>query len=692
MRVDPQLGTVTVPNGEVRHIEPKVMHVLVILAEHANTLVTRDQLLDAVWTGQVSTDELLIGAVSELRSALKHEPNALTFIETEGKRGYRLIGEVCVTPEITLTDLNHGPRPGKRRLAIVFAGLVVGLLAAVVIDESGYLETSSQTKAAYKKLSDSSIVVIGGAPRPIVADESRLYFSHIRDGDFALSHLTQTGGEPVPFELPITGGDSISLLIGITPDNSELLIEHYPSAKQGNLTNELWTVSSTGTGPRHLGRGGRGVFSQSGNQLLFSKFRTDLTIANPDMSEPREIAKVENGIFWPRFSPDGTTVRFSQSSELAADGPSLWELKLDGSEPFELLPNSNLKSSCCGSWTPDGEYYVFQASSDDGTHLWALRNPESGGIESSEPFQITSGAMDFSQPTISSDGDTIFAFGSQKRGELAEFDSTTNSFKAVAGLESMSVDQVSYSLDKQSVVYVGYPDSSLWRKNLNDGKELQLTFPPMRVRDPRWSPDGETIAFDGLVSGQRTRIYTVAADGGPPILVSDPNCSSSSASWSDTGRYIVFDDWCSETIRTYDPNTGELGHLPGSDGLQWPNWSPDGKRLAAVSDNGIVLFDPSDGSVQPLFGNEQSLRFFHYSWSADSTSLFFIEAQYRNPQRFVHRFDFKDRTLTQVAQIGQERSASGTRGHWVGIGLNENPLMLRDKSINNIYALEWNRH
>ena len=689
MRVDPQLWTITASNDEVHIVKPRVMDVLVILADHANKLVSRDQLLEAVWTGHVASDELLAETISELQRALEHEPVAPTFIETVPKRGYRLVGEVSVGNESNLTDTNYSQPPTDRRFAIVITSLAVVLLATVVINESGYLETRGPIETDYRKLSDSRIAVAGRTPRPIIADESRLYFSHILNGQFAVSQLSQTGGVPVPIELPFTDDDSISILVGITPDKSELLIENYPRAKRENFSNELWTVPTNKASPLRLGPGGGAVFSPSGDQLLFSKYRRNLIIANPDMTEPREIAPFENRIIWPRFSPDGTTVRFTRYSELAADRFMLWEVKLDGSQPFELLPDSNLKSSCCGSWTPDGKFYVFQASTSDGTHLWAIKYPESGEIEPSIPFQITSGAMDFGSPTISSDGETIFAFGWQKRGELAEFDSKMNSFNEVAGLELMSVEQVSYSLDKQSAVYVSYPDGSLWRKNLSDGKELQLTFPPMQVRDPRWSPDGQTIAFDGLVPGQRTRIYTVAADGGPLVLASDPECSSSSASWSGTSTYIVFDDWCSDSIRTYNPNTGELGNLLGSRGLQWPNWSPDGKHLAALSNNGVVLFDPSDGSTQALIGSDLRPSFLHYSWSADSTGIFFIEPQNRNPQRFVHRFDIEEKTLTKVAQIGHERSASGTRGHWVGISLKGNPLMLRDKSINNIYALEW---
>ena len=62
-----------------------------------------------------------------------------------------------------------------------------------------------------------------------------------------------------------------------------------------------------------------------------------------------------------------------------------------------------------------------------------------------------------------------------------------------------------------------------------------------------------------------------------------------------------------------------------------------------------------------------------------------------NFQEFVHRLDIANRTMTKIALLGHERSASGTRGHWVGISPSGNPMLLRDKSNNNIYALEWNR-
>ena len=93
-KIEPLRGAITGSNGEAQHLEPKVMDVLAFLADHANELVTRDVLLEAVWSGHVAADELLTGAVSDLRRALEDNREDPKYIETVPKRGYRLIGQI----------------------------------------------------------------------------------------------------------------------------------------------------------------------------------------------------------------------------------------------------------------------------------------------------------------------------------------------------------------------------------------------------------------------------------------------------------------------------------------------------------------------------------------------------------------------------------------------------------------------
>lgn len=86
--------------GELRHgseslrVEPKVAEVLVYLAQRAGQVVSRDELLTAVWPRVVVGDDALTQTIIKLRKALGDDPKRPTYIETLAKRGYRLIAPV----------------------------------------------------------------------------------------------------------------------------------------------------------------------------------------------------------------------------------------------------------------------------------------------------------------------------------------------------------------------------------------------------------------------------------------------------------------------------------------------------------------------------------------------------------------------------------------------------------------------
>ena len=78
-------------DGETLRIEPKAMEVLVVLAHRAGQVVSRDELLSAVWPGVVVGDDALSQAVIKLRKALGDTAKSPQYVETIPKRGYRLI-------------------------------------------------------------------------------------------------------------------------------------------------------------------------------------------------------------------------------------------------------------------------------------------------------------------------------------------------------------------------------------------------------------------------------------------------------------------------------------------------------------------------------------------------------------------------------------------------------------------------
>ena len=115
--VEPQLNSLERDGHSIR-LEPKVMQVLVCLAEHHGELVTKEQLIRAVWADTFVTDDVLTRAVSELRRILKDDAKQPHIIETISKNGYRLIALVQRSQDTTATVSTGLPAYVRKRRTI----------------------------------------------------------------------------------------------------------------------------------------------------------------------------------------------------------------------------------------------------------------------------------------------------------------------------------------------------------------------------------------------------------------------------------------------------------------------------------------------------------------------------------------------------------------------------------------------
>jgi len=93
--VYPQQNLLKSPE-QTKTLEPKVMDVLVFLAERQGEVVSRQQILDAVWREVVVGDEVVSRAVSLLRTELGDDQKTPRYLKTISKRGYRLIADVIL--------------------------------------------------------------------------------------------------------------------------------------------------------------------------------------------------------------------------------------------------------------------------------------------------------------------------------------------------------------------------------------------------------------------------------------------------------------------------------------------------------------------------------------------------------------------------------------------------------------------
>jgi TolB-like protein/DNA-binding winged helix-turn-helix (wHTH) protein len=164
--VEPMRGSITGPGGNVTHLEPKVMEVLLQLVSSPNQLVSRDELLNAVWSDHVAADQLLTRAISEVRRALGDDRTCPAFIETVPKRGYRLIADV-LPMEDSSADSPSPPRRGRAAYPALIAASSLLAAAWLYFSDSG--PPSAERQSTRQEPTGSENRASFAAPRRSIA-------------------------------------------------------------------------------------------------------------------------------------------------------------------------------------------------------------------------------------------------------------------------------------------------------------------------------------------------------------------------------------------------------------------------------------------------------------------------------------------------------------------------------------------
>jgi serine/threonine protein kinase/Tol biopolymer transport system component len=521
----------------------------------------------------------------------------------------------------------------------------------------------------------------------VVTDGTRLYFL---DNQLGPAQTSATGGETVPIPTSLLLGDlGWRYLYDISPDGSELLLPTFLNETTPEAP--LWTLSVLGGSPRRLGNleGHSAAWSPDGKRIAFSK-GNEIFLAKSDGSETQRLLTTAGTSGDLRWSPDGTILRFTLNDP-QTNNRSIWQASSDGGNLHPLLPGwNNPPNECCGNWTPDGRYFVFEAVREGTANVWALR--ESGGLFRStrhEPVQLTTGLMNVGDPVPSRDGKKLFVEGWQPRAELVRYDAKSGQFAPyLSGISAMGLD---FSHDGEWVAYNDYADGTMWRSKVDGTQKLQLTFPPMQANLPRWSPDGRQIAFFGHPPGEPWQIYVVPAAGGIPELIYRRGTNLADPNWSPDGKSLVFgaDVLSNQGSAVYvlDMKTRNASKLPGSDGLFSPRWSPNGRYVVAITLDSLkfMLFDFTTQQWTELANAKGFLGY--PNWSRDGHYLYFLGILEKEEGYF--RVQISDRKLERTLNLKGFQAALGPFGNWSGLAPDESPLFVRDASIQGIYALDW---
>jgi len=576
----------------------------------------------------------------------------------------------------------QGERPARSRRSLILTALAL----LVVCAAGAWLwmrPIPAPEVANYLQLTHD------GNPKSLVGtDGSRVFLALGDSGTEGTVAIPVQGGEATHISMP--GADMFPA--NLAPDGSSFLIIEgtgFPA------TGPMWSLPVLGGSPRRLGdaTGHVATWSADGERLAYARDR-DVFLADGDGSNARKIATMKNIVSGLAISPNDSDVEV-ETEEISQSGTSvvagertIWTVSIKESNPRPLIANwSNNTNECCGKWTTDGKYFVFQS----GGQIWALRNRKGLFRGKPRPVQLTSSPMQLQSPLPSKDGKRLFVVGMTFRGELTSFDPKVG--KPSLFLGGISADWMEASRDGKQVVYVSYPQGDLWKSNLDGTDRVQLTFGPIKPVLPRWSPNGETILFFDFPGGQSHpgRMYMMPAAGGAPreLLPSDPQ-NEQDPTWSSDGKRIAFGNDANDAnaidgpaIRILDVQSGQISLVPGSEKMFSPRWSPDGRYLAAMTTDStrLMLFDFQTQMWKEIGKGTMSW----INWSRDSQYLYLKDL---TDSGAVERIRIADRKVEKMVDL-KDFVFTGLGGGSVSVAPDGSALLLRDRGTQDVYALDW---
>ena len=299
----------------------------------------------------------------------------------------------------------------------------------------------------------------------------------------------------------------------------------------------------------------------------------------------------------PELSPDGQWVVYTVRTKMLKEDKNetrIWMVSTHGGDPLPMTDES--VSSSHPRWSPDGKYLAFTSSRNGGkSQVWLLNRL---GGEAVRLTDILQGVGDFEWSPDSTRLVLVLKDPKQEDAEAAkEKDKTPPKPKTQP---PYVIDRLQFKQD--TVGYLDNHRSHLYVFNIEKKSTTQITSGDFDDSEPAWSPDGKTLAF------------------------------TSNRSTPDPDRNFNTDIWVVDA-----ENTDKGAHLtqittnPGAD--RSPSWSPDGKRIAFVSqiDAKAIDYATQHLAIAPSTGGEEKVLTLALDrsvrrprFSLDGNSIYFL--------------------------------------------------------------------
>lgn len=459
--------------GEEVPLQPKAFEVLTFLVERHGRLVTKEELIDAVWGDVAVTDNSLAQCLVQIRRALADDSQQI--IRTIARRGY-VFDALLITPVLEFPR-EASPVPGavaaSTRLTRWYetwrgkTALLVPALATVGLLYSLYAGRHRKLELVYTQITDLSESASG----PALSPDGKMVAFFKGTGQFATSGAIYAKILPNGEAVLIANDSRNKYGLAFSPDGSQIAYTVWQNDAASQW--QTFTVPTLGGEPRLLMANAAGLTWMDERSLLFSRVKSGLHMgvvtSAANFSNLREIYYPEHERRMAHYSHPSPDRKWALLVEMEPGWLPCRIVPMDGTSPGrEVGPRGDCTSA---AWSPDGKWMYFGVAVDGANHLWRQRFPDG------EPEQITFGPAEEEGLAVAPDGQSIITSVGMRESAVWIHDAKGERAVSPEGYAAANYLRLSpprFSGDGHRLYYLLQPQSpgsgkELWRTNLETG-------------------------------------------------------------------------------------------------------------------------------------------------------------------------------------------------------------------------------
>lgn len=578
------VAKVLLKDGEPVRLNRKAAETLLILAERSPQVVTREEIIAAVWQDRVVDEANLAQNIAVVRRALAAEKGEPAYIETFPGRGYRLHGPVTLEVE----PAQEAP--------------------AVVIPAASAPELPPPPRSRWPWVALASVVILSTA----------LFYL-----------LRRPAPEPPPHVLPVTRLAGQETQPALSPDGAQVAFVWQQDAHQPP---GLWIQSLTDSTPRRLspadGPGAAAAWSSpawspDGRSIACLRFGSSsaaLVTLPLDGGPEREVTPILATRFGLTYhhvawSPDGQSLAYDDTPALSQP-LSIFTVNLKtGAKARLTQPEEMIIGDVAPRFSPDGRTLSFiRAFHRSWQELFTI--PTAGGAAA----QITNDARQISAQDWST-ARRVLCFASSRGGEFRLWRIVPGDEPSPSSIYADFPIQFSLARRAATLAYsVVQNDPNIWRLDFAPTPTWRrLIASSGQDASPQYSPDGRRIAFRSDRSGSE-QIWVARADGDAATLVTRGSGRPSVPRWAPDSRTLVFNDASTQDLYLASDlgNAWNVRSL-GQRGVH-PVFAADGKSIYAAGQGAITRI-PVNGGPPETVSHTRALSL---GLSPDGRFLYFV--------------------------------------------------------------------